>query len=132
MDVSIKDNDNNVHNINVDTLSDNSETQVVKLQLGDASVDGGYASKFNPVPVEMVGFFKRLFVVFGRLSFDTSSALRTSGAVTVSSGTVTTVSTVSSMTTGNIGIGDWGKAATAQQQSQQAFMMGIRQNFVRV
>ena len=83
----------------------------------------------NPMPVEMAGFFKRLFLVFGRFSFDTTSALRTSGSVSVSSGTVTTVGT---MTTGNIGIGDWGKASTAQQQSQQSFMMGIRQNFSKV
>ena len=83
----------------------------------------------NPMPVEMAGFFKRLFGVFGRFSFDTTSALRTSGSVSVSSGTVTTVGT---MTTGNVGLGDWGKASTAMQQSQQSFMMGIRQNFVRV
>ena len=83
----------------------------------------------NPMPVEMAGFFKRLFLVFGRFSFDTTSALRTSGSVSVSSGTVTTVGT---MTTGNIGLGDWGKASTAQQQSQQSFMMGIRQNFSKV
>lgn len=83
----------------------------------------------NPMPVEMAGFFKRLFGIFGRFSFDTTSALRTSGSVSVSSGTVTTVGT---MTTGNIGIGDWGKASTAMQQSQQSFMMGIRQNFSKV
>ena len=82
----------------------------------------------NPMPVEMAGFFKRLFGIFGRFSFDASSQLRTtvSGSVSIS-GTPTT-----NVTTGNIGIGDWGKASTAQQQSQQAFMMGIRQNFVRV
>lgn len=128
MDVSIKDNDNNIHNINVDTLQDGSDSQVIKLQLGDAGADGGYASRFNPIPVEMVGFFKRLFLVFGRFSFDTTSQLRTvvTGSVSIS-GTPTT-----NVTTGNIGIGDWGKASTAQQQSQQAFMVGIRQNFVKV
>ena len=129
MDVAVKDSNEAIHQINTDVLPDGSETQVVKLQLGDVGSDGGYASRFNPIPVEMVGFFKRLFLVFGRFSFDTTSALRTSGAVSVSSGTVTTVGT---MTTGNIGLGDWGKASTAQQQSQQSFMMGIRQNFVKV
>ena len=79
----------------------------------------------NAMPVEMAGFFKRLFLVFGRFSFDTTSQLRT-----VVTGSVST--NVTTMTTGNIGIGDWGKASTAQQQSQQAFMMGIRQNFVKV
>ena len=82
----------------------------------------------NPMPVEMAGFFKRLFLVFGRFSFDTTSALRTSGSVSVSSGTVTTVGT---MTTGNIGIGDWGKLATAMEQSHLAFQSGIRRNFTK-
>ena len=82
----------------------------------------------NPMPVEMAGFFKRLFGVFGRVSFDTTSALRTSGSVSVSSGTVTTVGT---MTTGNIGIGDWGKLATAMEQSHLAFQSGIRRNFTK-
>ena len=85
----------------------------------------------NAMPVEMAGFFKRLFLVFGRFSFDTTSQLRTvaTGSVSIS-GTAST--NVTTMTTGNIGIGDWGKASTAQQQSQQAFMVGIRQNFVKV
>ena len=131
MDVSVKDNNEAVHNINTDVLEDGSETQAVKLQLGDVGRDGGYASQHNPVPVELVGFFKRLFLVFGRFSFDTASQLRTavSGSVSISGTAATNVTT---MTTGNIGIGDWGKASTAQQQSQQSFMMGIRQNFVRV
>ena len=79
----------------------------------------------NPMPVEMAGFFKRLFLVFGRFSFGTSSALRTEISNTPSvsiSGTPTT----------NVGLGDWGKASTVQQKSQQSFMMGIRQNFVKV
>lgn len=128
MDVAVKDNNEAVHNINTDILEDGSETQAVKLQLGDVGRDGGYASQHNPVPVELVGFFKRLFLVFGRFSFDTASQLRTavSGSVSISGTAATNV------TTGNIGIGDWGKASTAQQQSQQSFMMGIRQNFVRV
>ena len=131
MDVAVKDNNEAIHQINTDVLNDGSETQVVKLQLGDVGRDGGYASQRNPVPVELVGFFKRLFLVFGRFSFDTASQLRTavSGSVSISGTAATNVTT---MTTGNIGIGDWGKASTAQQQSQQAFMMGIRQNFVRV
>lgn len=128
MDVAVKDNNEAVHQINTDVLPDGGETQAVKLQLGDAGVDSGYASQYNPIPVEMVGFFKRLFLVFGRFSFDTTSQLRTvvTGSVSIS-GTPTT-----NVTTGNIGIGDWGKASTAQQQSQQAFMVGIRQNFVKV
>ncbi len=81
----------------------------------------------NPMPVEMAGFFKRLFGIFGRFSFDASSQLRTtvSGSVSIS-GTPTT-----NVTTGNIGIGDWGKLATAMEQSHLAFQSGIRRNFTK-
>ena len=128
MFVSLKDADNISHHMQTDTLPSGEESQAVKLQLGNAGVDGGYASQQNPIPVELMGFFRRLFLVFGRFSFDTTSQLRTAvtGSVSISGTAATNV------TTGNIGIGDWGKASTAQQQSQQAFMMGIRQNFVRV
>ena len=128
MFVSLKDADNVSHHMQTDTLPSGEESQAVKLKLGDAGVDGGYASQQNPIPVELMGFFRRLFLVFGRFSFDTTSQLRTAvtGSVSISGTAATNV------TTGNIGIGDWGKASTAQQQSQQAFMMGIRQNFVRV
>ena len=81
----------------------------------------------NPMPVEMVGFFKRLFGIFGRFSFDASSQLRTtvSGSVSIT-GTAST-----NVTTGNIGIGDWGKLATAMEQSHLAFQSGIRRNFTK-
>ena len=128
MFVSLKDADNISHHMQTDTLPSGEESQAVKLQLGNAGVDGGYASQQNPIPVELMGFFRRLFLVFGRFSFDTTSALRTSGSVSVSSGTVTTVGT---MTTGNIGFGDSGKASTIMQISQQSFMGGIRRNFSR-
>ena len=84
----------------------------------------------NPMPVEMAGFFKRLFGIFGRFSFDASSQLRTtvSGSVSIS-GTPTT--NVNIMTTGNIGLGDWGKNATAMEQSHLAFQSGIRRNFTK-
>ena len=81
----------------------------------------------NPMPVEMAGFFKRLFGIFGRFSFDASSQLRTtvSGSVSIT-GTAST-----NVTTGNIGIGDWGKLATAMEQSHLAFQSGIRRNFTK-
>jgi hypothetical protein len=130
MDVAVKDNNEAVHNINTDVLEDGSETQAVKLQLGDVGRDGGYASQHNPVPVELMGFFRRLFLVFGRFSFDTASQLRTavSGSVSISGTAATNVTT---MTTGNIGIGDWGKLATAMEQSHLAFQSGIRRNFTK-
>ena len=70
---------------------------------------------------------RALFKVFGRFSFDGTSQLRTavSGSVSVSSGTITTV------TTANISIGDTGKASTAQLQSAQCFYGTVGANFAR-
>lgn len=132
MDVSVKDNDNVIHAINVDTLPDNSDTQIVKLQLGTSGVDGGLISNNNPAQAEIAGIFKRLFGIFGRFSFSTNSSLRVDcgGTSVAISGTPTT--NVTTLTTGNIGFGDSGKASTIQQVSQQSFMVGIRQNFSKV
>ena len=131
-DVSIKDNDNVIHQINVDTLSDNTDTQVVKLQLGNAGEDGGLASFRNPLPTEESGFLRLLFKIFGRFSFGATSALRTevsnTPAVTVSSGTVTTVT---AMTTGNVGFGDAGKSSTIIQTSAMMFYGTVGANFIR-
>ena len=127
-DIRVKGSDNGDHVITSDDLG-TSQTQVVKLQLGGTGQDGGLAGNHNPMPVEMAGFFKRLFSVFGRFSFGTSSALRTEISNTPSvsiSGTPTM-----NVTTGNIGFGDTGKASTVQQITQQAFMTGIRQNFTK-
>ena len=129
-DVSIKDNDNVIHKINVDTLSDNTDTQVVKLQLGNAGENGGLASVDNPIPTQESGILRLLHRVFGRFSFGTTSALRTevsnipavtvsSGTVTVSSGTVTT------------GFGDAGKSSTIQQTSAMMFYGTVGANFIR-
>ena len=128
-DVSIKDNNNVIHQINVDTLKDNTDTQVVKLQLGNAGEDGGLASFSNPLPTQESGLTRLLFKIFGRFSFGTTSALRTeisnTPAVTVSSGTVTTVST------GNVGFGDAGKSSTIQQTSAMMFYGTVGANFIR-
>ena len=61
-------------------------------------------------------------------SFATDSSLRVSGPVTVSSGTVTTVSTV---TTGNIGFGDQGKTSAAMLMSASMFYSSVGRNFGR-
>lgn len=68
---------------------------------------------------------RALFKVFGRFSFDGTSQLRTavSGSVSVSS--VTTV------TTANMSIGDMGKASAAQLQSAQGFYGSVGANFIR-
>ena len=127
MDVSVKDNNEAIHQINTDVLSDGSETQIVKLQLGDEGVDGGTASKQNPIMVEVGGLFKTIRALFGKFSFVGTSQLRTSvsGSVSITGTALTNV------TTGNIGIGDWGKLATAMEQSHLAFQSGIRRNFTK-
>ena len=70
---------------------------------------------------------RRLFKAFSRLSFDASSQLRVAaaGTVSVSSGTITTV------TTGNIGIGDMGKPATSIAFSRQLTANSTRRNLIR-
>jgi len=72
---------------------------------------------------------KNLLNKFGRFSFDSSSQLRVGGSVAISSGTVTTVTTI---TQANISIGDIGKPATAQLQSAQGFYGSVGANFARV
>jgi hypothetical protein len=66
----------------------------------------------QPVLDKLNWFTRTIQSVFGRFSFDSSSQLRTvvGGSVAISSGTISTVTTV---TTDNISIGDTGKAATA-------------------
>ena len=127
MDVAVKDSNEAIHQINTDVLPDGSETQIVKLQLGDEGVDGGTASKQNPIMVEVGGLFKTIRALFGKFSFDGTSQLRTSV-----SGSVSIAGTASThVSTGNIGIGDWGKLATAMEQSHLAFQSGIRRNFTK-
>ena len=72
---------------------------------------------------------KSLIQRLSKFSFDTSSQLRTvtSGSVSVS-GSLTTVSTV---TTANMSIGDIGKPASAQLQSAQGFYGSVGANFIR-
>ena len=76
---------------------------------------------------------KSLIQKLGRFSFNNLSQLRvsfdgTAQPVTVSSGTVTTVTT---MTTGNMSIGDIGKTASSMLMSQSNFTAGVGKNFVR-
>ena len=70
---------------------------------------------------------KTLIQRLSKFSFDASSQLRTvtSGSVSISSGTVTTV------TTANMSIGDMGKASAAQLQSAQGFYGSVGANFIR-
>lgn len=68
---------------------------------------------------------RALMKVFGRFSFDTTSALRISGTTSVS-GSLTTVTTVG---TGNIGFGDQGKSSAAIAVSANMYYNSVRRNF---
>ena len=70
---------------------------------------------------------KSLIQRLSKFSFDPSGQLRVGGSVGVS-GSLTTVSTV---TTANMSIGDMGKASTAQLQSAQGFYGSVGANFIR-
>lgn len=79
---------------------------------------------------------KALIQKFGRFSFNSTSALRTtfdgvSQPVAVTSGTVSAVLTVSSVTQSNIGFGDQGKPAAAIQVSANNFYNSVGKNMVR-
>lgn len=130
-DVAVKDSSAVQHLINTDTNPDGSETQVVKLQVGNEGQNGGLVSGDNPLPVTLSVYFKRMFQIFGRMRFSSSSDLYVNVTSLPTLSTVTTVTTVSTMTTGNIGFGDTGKAATAMLTSQQNFQSGVGKNFVR-
>ena len=130
-DVAVKDSSAVQHLINTDTNPDGSETQVVKLQVGNEGQNGGLVSGDNPLPVTLSVYFKRMFQIFGRMRFSSSSDLYVNVTSLPTLSTVTTVTTVSTMATGNIGFGDIGKAATAMLTSQQNFQSGVGKNFVR-
>ena len=72
---------------------------------------------------------KNLIQRLSKFSFDNTSQLRTvtSGSVSVS-GSLTTVSTV---TTANMSIGDMGKPASVMLQSAQGFYGSVGANFIR-
>ena len=72
---------------------------------------------------------KNLIQRLSKFSFDSSSQLRVSGTVGVSS--LPTLAVVSTVTTANMSIGDMGKASTAQLQSAQGFYGSVGANFIR-
>ena len=70
---------------------------------------------------------KSLIQRLSKFSFDSAGQLRVGGSVGVS-GSLTTVTTV---TTANMSIGDIGKPASAQLQSAQGFYGSVGANFTR-
>lgn len=103
--------------------------QKVKITAGGDGVDEGTVSGSNPLPVTLSVFFKRMVQVFTRFKFSNTSDLYVN--CNGSSVAVSTVSTVTTLGTGNVGIGDIGKPATAQLMSQMNFQGGVSRNFVR-
>ncbi len=65
--------------------------------------------------------------IISRFTFDSGGQLRVTGSVGISSGTITTVTSVSQS---NTSFGDMGRTSAAQLVSQQNFMSGNRRNFV--
>lgn len=111
VNVEVKDNANNIHQMNADSVS-SGETQVVKLQLGDSGTDEGFVSSNNPLSVFVDFLVKSALRQLSKLSFDTSGQLRTAVSGTVGLSSNQTLGTVTTMTTGNISIGDAGKTGT--------------------
>ena len=109
-DVEVKDNSNNIHQINVDTMPDGSQTQAVKLQLGNDGEDGGYLSSTNPISVFLGMMVKSAMKQMARLTFDGSGQLRAtvSGTIGISGN-----QTIGTVYTANVGYGDNGKPATS-------------------
>ena len=70
---------------------------------------------------------KALKNVICRFTFDTTGQLRVGGNVSISSGTVTTVGTVSQS---NGCIGDSGKTSAIMQNSSIMFNCSTRRNFI--
>lgn len=70
---------------------------------------------------------KALKNVISRFTFDTSGQLRVGGNVSISSGTVTTVGTVSQS---NGCIGDSGRTSAIMQNSSIMFNCSTRRNFI--
>lgn len=130
--IQLKDGNGTLYNFQA---SGDGSTENPFVPLSDLSVAGVSVTEANPLPSSGVSdwIMRRLFRAIGRLTFDASNQLRAAvaGTVAISSGTVTTVSTVSAMTTGNISIGDAGKPATAQMFTQQLSTGSTRRNLIR-
>ena len=77
---------------------------------------------------------KNLIQRLSKFSFDSSSQLRVTGNVGVSGGTVGvsgSLTTVTTVTTANVSIGDMGKPASVMLQSAQGFYGSVGANFIR-
>lgn len=142
-EVVLSDTNSTLHSVNTDKLTDNTETQIVKLQLGGSSVDGGLVSTDNPIPTNdktMTDIYNIMAYFLDRLEFgmitDPAKQLyvnlaKSGGLGTV--GTVTTVTTVATTTTvGTLSnqarIGDVQAQRVVEAQMDTAFNTGILNN----
>ena len=107
-------------------------------QVATDEIAGVHYQKVMPVnsngdvgaEVELSWITRMMAKVLGRFSFAADGTLRMSGPVTVSSGTVTTVTTCATVTTANVGIGDSGKPSAIMQNSAIMYYGSVRRNFV--
>ena len=150
IEVQVLDNASHIHNINVDTLADSTDTQIVKLQLGSAGVDGGLVTPSNPLPVSDISnadIYRILGTLLDRMEygFITDNAKRlkvtlvdsgalanvtTVGTVSnISAGTITTVGTVNAVTA-QTRIGDVQAQRFYEAQADIAFIGGITNNII--
>lgn len=108
--IPIKGSDSQNYTTRTETGADGQETQVVS----------GIAD----------WILNRLLRAVSRLSFDATNQLRVAaaGTMSISSGTVTTVTTVA---TGNMGMGDMGKPSTSIVFSRQLTANSTRRNLIR-
>ena len=72
---------------------------------------------------------KALKNVISRFTFDTAGQLRVGGSVGISSGTITTVGTVGTVSQSNGCIGDSGRTSAIMQNSAIMYGTTVRRNF---
>lgn len=111
-------------NINVNPTG---STQIATDEIGGVHYQKVMSVNENGDVGSDIGWIAKLLMkVFSRFSFTGTSELRTStsGSVSISSGTVTTVGT------GNIGFGDQGKASAAISNSANMYYNSVRRNFI--
>lgn len=103
---------NNIITLNYDTTTMNDSD---KLQI--------WVEDINPLIVTLSNYLNIIKHAVGKLSFDPSNQLRT-----VTTGSLSTVTTV---TTANAGLGDLGKPITSTMVINQAYNVANSKNFIR-
>lgn len=105
----------NIITLNYDTAS-MSDTDKLQIWVEDTS----------PLLVTLSNFLNIIRHAVGKLSFDTSNQLRVATALLGGS-----LSTVTTVTTANAGLGDLGKPITSTMVINQAYNVANSKNFIR-